>query len=151
MRISLKGLALTLACTATAFASGAGAEQSPAPSAIRDAVNQRLDDRTSMPLLKGEVWQQMSDDQKIAFLWGSAHVIAVERELADRYPELNQPDFSRKVAEGMPKMGLYEIAAKVDQFYRSNPDQRDTPVLAVIWQTLVKPNLTSGIAGQPLN
>jgi len=145
----LKSTSLALVCALGVSAFCVQAEQKSAN--LRQAVDQRLDDRTSMPLLKGGVWLQMDDDQKIAFLWGSAHVIAIERELADRYPELNQADFSQKVAQGMPKMGLYEISAKVDQFYRGNPDKIDMPVLAVIWESLVKPNLSAGIANKPLN
>jgi hypothetical protein len=112
---------------------GFAAEQS---TGLREAVGQRMEQRTSMPVLKGNVWKAMSADEKIAFLWGSAHIIAIERELAGRFPELDQDDFSKKVAEGMPKMGMYELAAKVDQYYGSHPEQTDTPVLAVIWQLL---------------
>jgi hypothetical protein len=35
-----------------------------------------------MLLLDGKTWQQLSPDSKLAFVWGMAHVIEFERNLA---------------------------------------------------------------------
>jgi hypothetical protein len=116
----------------------------------RTGVEQRLQS-VGMKVLTGDVWTKMSEDEKISFLWGAAHVIAIERQLMAEYPQLKRANFSEKVGEGLPKgTTLNAIAQDVDSFYQSHPNDKDMPVVAVIWQTLVKPNLKTGVAGKPI-
>ena len=49
-----------------------------------------------MPLLKGEQWQKMDSNAKVAFIWGAAHVILIEKILMEEIPELRRESFSRK-------------------------------------------------------
>jgi hypothetical protein len=116
----------------------------------RAGVEQRLE-RVGVKVLTGDVWTKMSEDEKISFLWGAAHVIAIERQLMAEYPQLKRANFSEKVGEGLPKdTTLNAIAQEVDSFYKSHPNEQNLPVVAVIWDTLVKPNLKTGIAGKPI-
>jgi hypothetical protein len=50
----------------------------------------------------------------------------------------------------MAGMKLNDIVLKVDEYYAANPTQLDTAVVRVMWDTVIKPNLKTGIAGQPL-
>ena len=110
-----------------------------------------------MPLLKGEQWQKMDPNSKVAFLWGAAHVILIEQVLMKEIPDLRRENFSAKVAEAREaqvKAGkartINEIVSAIDQYYKEHPDQLGTPVLGVIWDVGIKPHLKTGIGGRPL-
>lgn len=101
-------------------------------------------------LITGDIWVTMSQDQKVAYIWGAGDVVDIEQELVARYPELKQEDFSAKVVEGMADISKNDIIAKVDAWYRANPDSIKHSVLRVIWDLMIKPNIKTGIAGRPL-
>jgi hypothetical protein len=102
------------------------------------------------PLLDGKWWNQMSQDEKAAYIWGAGDVVDLEQEFMSIYPELKSENFSAKTVEGIGDVGFEKIIATVDQFYSSNPDKLDYTVLRVIWDAMIKPNLKTGIAGRPL-
>ena len=52
-----------------------------------------------MPVLKGDVWQKLDPNAKVAFVWGAAHVIAIEQALMEEFPELKKDSFVAKVVE----------------------------------------------------
>jgi hypothetical protein len=108
---------------------------------------------SEMPVLKGETWMVMDENAKIAFIWGVGHVVVIEEVLMEKYPEQKRDTFVTKVVEASDSSPatMAQVAAAIDKFYTENPDKLDTPVMAVIWETMVKPNISSGIAGQPLN
>ena len=55
-----------------------------------------------------------------------------------------------KVVEGMADMPMNDIVPEIDNFYKANPDKLNMSVAAVIWDTMIKPNIKTGIAGRPL-
>ena len=110
-----------------------------------------------MPICKGEQWQKMVPDAKVAFLWGVAHVILVEGVLMEEIPELKVENFSAKIIEARrarvgagTAMTINQIISAIDQYYKDHPDKLEVPVLGVIWEVGVKPNLKTGIGGRPL-
>ena len=110
-----------------------------------------------MPLLKGVQWQQMKPDSKVAFIWGAAHVILIELVLMEEIPELRRDSFVTKVREARDErvrtgkiMKINEVVSAIDQYYKDHPDKLEVPVMKVIWDLLIKPNLKTGIAGRPL-
>lgn len=103
-----------------------------------------------MPVLTGDVWQKMSQDSKVAFIWGFGHVVTIEDNLMEKYPELRRDNFSKKATEGMGNVPMNEVVARVDRFYSDHPEQIKEPVTRVIWDTMIRPNLKTGIAGRPL-
>ena len=110
-----------------------------------------------MPICKGEQWQKMVPDAKVAFLWGVAHVILVEGVLMEEIPELKVENFSAKIIEARrarvgagTAMTINQIIATIDQHYKDHPDQLGYPVLRVIWEGWIIPQLKTGIGGRPL-
>ena len=105
-----------------------------------------------MPVLKGDTWLVMDENAKIAFIWGVGHVVTIEQVIMETYPDQKRDTFVVKVVEASnaSPATMTQVAAAIDKFYTENPDKLDTPVMAVIWDTMVKPNITTGIAGQPL-
>lgn len=123
-----------------------------AESAGQKAVNKELQNDIGMPVLDGDLWVKMTHDTKVAFVWGMWHVVSTEHYLMGKYPDLKRENFSAKVIEGMSKtpMAMNGIVALIDKYYQTNPDQMAKPVIGVIWASLVKPNLKTGIDGRPL-
>lgn len=102
-------------------------------------------------ILRGDVWQGMNVDEKVAFIWGAGQVVLVENEIMAEIPELKVDNFSAKVAEGVSDdMSVNALIASIDSYYETHPDKKSMPVIHVIWDTTIKPNLTTGIGGRPL-
>ena len=102
------------------------------------------------PLLTGLTWVKMSQDQKAAYIWGAGDIIDLEQEIMEIYPELKRESFVAKAVEGIGDVQINEIVSNVDQFFKAHPDQANLSVIRVIWNTMIKPNIKTGIAGKPL-
>lgn len=105
-----------------------------------------------MPVLKGDQWLTMDENSKVAFVWGAGHVVTIEEVIMEKYPDQQRDTFVTKIVEAASNspMTMSQIVAMVDKFYQDNPDKTNTPVMMVIWDTMVKPNIKTGIAGKPL-
>jgi hypothetical protein len=110
-----------------------------------------------MPLLKGEPWLKMDSNAKVAFIWGVAHVVLIEKILMEEIPELRRENFSAKVVEARAarttaggRLTINQVIDSIDQYYKDHPDKLETPVMGVIWNMGIKPYLKTGIAGRPL-
>ncbi len=110
-----------------------------------------------MPLCRVTHWQRAQSDAKVAFIWGAAHVVLIENLLMEKFPQLKVENFSEKVVEARrarvkagTAMTINQIVQAIDKFYTDHPDQLETPVMKVLWEIGIKPNLKTGIAGRPL-
>ena len=101
-------------------------------------------------LLDGTTWNKMSPEAKYAFVWGMGHVAEIERELAQRNAPLRDEDFSAKMGQAMGGMSMSYIVTRVDEYYDQNPGMMDVSVAEVIWSQLIRPRISTGIAGKPL-
>src|SRR4030042_4227631 len=90
-------LLLFIACSFDVLA----AELTPEQKAGREGLAQGLEDSLGMPILNGDLWQKMTHDTKVAFIWGFGHVVSIEQYLMEKYPELKRDSFVAKVVEGM--------------------------------------------------
>ena len=143
-------LILLLVCTISPL--GLAAEEKGADKrAGQKAVEQELQQIQGMPVLKGDLWQRMTPDAKVAFIWGIGHVVAIEQHLREKYPEFKRDDFVAKAIEGLAGIPMNDVISRIDNYYTTNPDQMEKPVMSVVWDTLIKPNIKTGIAGRPLN
>ena len=102
------------------------------------------------PLLTGRTWINMSQDQKTAYIWGAGDIIDLEQEIMEIYPELKRDSFVSKAVEGIGDVTINDIVSTVDSYYRVNPDKINLSVIRVVWETMIKPNIKTGIAGKPL-
>jgi len=99
-----------------------------------------------MPVLKGDTWVKMSDDEKISFIWGAGHIVSIQEVLARDNQDLKESNtFVNKIMEARSNqpMTMNQVAAKVDEYYQANPDKLDKPVVEVIWTETVVPRLSS--------
>jgi hypothetical protein len=134
------------------WATHASGQQAQTP----DAVVKEME--KAMPLAKGDVWQKADHNAKVAFIWGVAHVILIEKVLMEEIPELRRESFVAKVLEarearikaGTAAMSINDIVDQIDQYYKNHPDQLQVPVMKVVWDFAIKPNIKTGIAGRPL-
>jgi hypothetical protein len=116
-------------------------------------ISKELEKDIGLPILDGNLWGTMTQDSKVAFIWGIWHVVSTEHYLMSKYPDLKKDNFCGKVIEATssaPVM-MNQVVAHVDKYYQVNPDQSEKPVLAVIWSTMIKPNIKTGINGRPLH
>ena len=145
--VSICTVVLSLAFIVT-LSPGVFAAESPG----EKAVDKELEKDVGMPILGGDLWMKMTPDCKVAFVWGVWHVASIEHYLMGKYPDLKRDNFSAKVIEGSSKtsMTMNDVVALIDKYYRTNPDQIEKPVIAVIWGSIVKPNIKTGIDGRPL-
>jgi hypothetical protein len=77
-------------------------------------------------------------------------MIEVERIAVEMIPELKVRNVSAVAAEGLKNVSLNDIVRAVDEYYKTNPANLDVPVLRIIWDTMVVPKVTTGVAGRPL-
>jgi len=97
-----------------------------------------------MPVLKGDTWVKMSDDEKISFIWGVGHMISIQEVLGRDNPGLKENNiFVNQVVEAhkTKAMTMSEVSQHVDKFYTDNPDKLDTSVMEVIWTETIVPRL----------
>jgi hypothetical protein len=102
------------------------------------------------PLLTGKTWITMSQDQKTAYIWGAGDIIDLEQEIMEIYPELKRESFVTKAVEGIGDVKINDIVSTVDSFYKENPGKVNLSVIRVVWDTMIEPNIKTGIAGKPL-
>jgi hypothetical protein len=102
------------------------------------------------PLLTGKTWITMSQDQKAAYIWGAGDIIDLEQEIMEIHPELKRESFVTKAVEGIGDVKINDIVSTVDSFYKESPDKVNLSVIRVVWDTMIKPNIKTGIAGKPL-
>ena len=125
-------------------------EITPEVNVDRKAVEKGLDESLGMPVLKGDLWKKMNHDEKVAFIWGFGHVVSIEYSLMEKFPELQRDSFVAKAVVGMDNTPMNEVVDRVDRYYEMHPEDIDKPVTSVLWDTMIKPNIKTGIAGRPL-
>ena len=125
---------------------------------VKDSAGATKEAEKYMPLLKGSLWVKADYNAKIAFLWGVAHVVLIEQVLMEEVPEVRTENFCAKVIEarrarvsaGTAAMTFNEAVKQIDQYYKDHPDQLEVPVMRIIWDVAVRPNIKTGIGGRPL-
>jgi hypothetical protein len=93
-----------------------------------------------VPLADGELWSKSSRPEKKAYIVGISNMMVVEylyQEGAKQKPSDDQTIIQRlyDAADGITLDGMIE---RIDQWYKTHPDQMKEPVLVVIWNELVE-------------
>ncbi|PWB47107.1 MAG: hypothetical protein C3F12_03740 [Candidatus Methylomirabilota bacterium] len=92
-------------------------------------------------LLTGQLWQTLSSDAKVAFVWGIGNLVEFERIQAGS-PQAGTKSFIPFLVNGLKGKSIDEVVGLVDRYYRNHPDQMHRPVVDAIFQTAVLPKLT---------
>ncbi len=116
----------------------------------RKAFEKKMEQTTGEPVLRGSNWQSMSEESKLAFIWGAIHVVGIELELMNKYPELKRDSYVVKFNEAMSNLQMKDVIAKVDEYYRIHPEKLHIAVMAIVWDRMIRPNIKTGVAGRPL-
>ena len=141
---------LSIMVSALAGFPPAVAAEEAATGAKLDAQKYPVLSQSEVPVLKGDLWTTASQDSKVAYVWGVCSMIEVERIAMTRIPGLKVRNVSAVAAEGLQNVPMNDIVRSVDDYYKANPGNLDVPVLQVIWDTMVKPKVKTGVAGRPL-
>lgn len=104
---------------------------------------------TKGDMLSGKTWQLLSIEGKRAYVLGAGEIVQIEKELIAKHPHLKKDSFSEKFAEALEGIPIDDIVSGIDTFYRENPDALADPVMGVIWDTMIKPRVST-IAGKPI-
>jgi hypothetical protein len=106
---------------------------------------------TEVQLLSGNMWQTLSRDNKIAYIWGIGNLVELERTnlgtLQPQPPTDDRKSFIPYLAYGLGGMSIQQIIEQVDAYYMAHPDQRHQPVLNTIFQAIVVPRLKDAQVG----
>ena len=96
-----------------------------------------------VPIVDGVLWSQSSANDKRSYLIGVSNFLSLEyayQSSAKPPPTPEQssvPDFFNYTGD----ITLNQAITAVDAWYKTHPDETDTPVLTVLWRALVEPKL----------
>jgi hypothetical protein len=84
-------------------------------------------------VVTGNDWMNATATERRAFLVGAANMVMAEGAYAKRR-NLPPAPVGARLSEGIGKLTLNEVEARVTRFYESNPARRGEPVMGVLWQ-----------------
>lgn len=91
-------------------------------------------------LLNGELWQVMSPDAKVAFVWGIGNLVEFERAQGGP-PPAGSKSFIPFLVKGLSGKPINVVVREVDAYYETHPDQLKRPVVDALFQAVVLPTL----------
>lgn len=94
------------------------------------------------PDVDGVVWMKSTEQEKKAFLFGAGSAVVLEYHIRAKHSE-EPSKFVAGWVEALKDMSWTELANKVDQYYRDNPEKLHRHVFEVIWHELIAPNWKS--------
>jgi hypothetical protein len=97
-------------------------------------------------LLTGEVWQTLSPDAKVAFVWGIGNLVEYERAQAEPRAA-GQKSFIPVLIRGLRGRPINEVVRQVDAYYAAHPAERGRPVVDAIFQAVVLPAIRAEKGG----
>ena len=101
----------------------------------------------SPELLTGELWQTMSADSRVAFVWGIGNLVEFERAQTGSQPP-GSKSFIPLLVKGLSGKPINDVVRQVDAYYESHPDQLKRPVVDAIFQAVVLPTLKAEKGGK---
>ena len=95
---------------------------------------------SSSQLLTGELWQQMSADTKVAYIWGIGNLVEYERALMVT-PPAESKSFFPLLIKGLSGKPINDVVRQIDAYYQTHPDQLQRSVVDAMFQAVVLPTL----------
>lgn len=110
--------------------------------AVSHASNAEKISAVGVPVLQMKHWARSSQDEKLAFLFGFASLLELEKEWQGAKPlPLNQSIVGSWV-RGLDGVTLGQMARALDKYAKENPDDLSRPVVEVMGITYVRPKLS---------
>ncbi len=97
-------------------------------------------------LLTGQLWQSMSPDAKVAFIWGIGNLVEYERVYATSWQEGHR-SLVPYLVQGLSGVPINEAVDQIDAYYATHPDQLERSVVDAIFQAIVFPKLQAAKSG----
>jgi hypothetical protein len=92
------------------------------------------------PLTEGNLWNESSHVEKIAYLAGASDFLEVEYVVQQQSgsPPTDEQSAVREWWDSLEDETLNNLIAAIDAYYADNPDQLSVPVMVVIWNSFVE-------------
>lgn len=97
---------------------------------------------TSCPTVTLQNWQASNRNEKLAFLFGLATMLELEKEWQYKTPLPIDRSLNSSWVRGLDGVTIGQMLQTVDNFVAANPDKLNMSVLEVLGRTYVKPRLT---------
>jgi hypothetical protein len=103
-------------------------------------------------LLTGPLWQVMSADAKVAYIWGIGNLADLESNVRPTLPTTATPPTTPSVEgksflpwliKGLEGTPINEVVRQVDAYYQAHPDQLNRSVIDALFQAVVIPRITA--------
>ena len=89
-------------------------------------------------LLTGELWQRMSPDAKVAFVWGIGNLVDLEWAQTGAAGAVDK-SFIPSLVRGLRGHSINDVVRKIDEYYATHPGELEGPVIDAILQTVAIP------------
>lgn len=109
-----------------------------------DAAQNGLADvsAVSCPVVAMKHWQASSRQEKLAFLFGLASMLELERSWQQGQELPVDRSINQSWVRGFAGKTIGDIADALDAYAANNPDKQDEPVLRALGRMYVRPALT---------
>ena len=91
--------------------------------------------------LTGTLWQESTQNEKMALIYGMASVVAIEQTIADRQKTKPTP-FVSSWTKALGNVTPQNIVEKIDSWYATHPNELDRSVFNVLWYEFIAPGTT---------
>ncbi len=91
--------------------------------------------------LTGTLWQESTQNEKMALIYGMASVVAIEQTIADRQkakPTAFVGSWTKALGNASPK----SIVEQIDSWYAAHPSELNRGVFSVLWYEIIVPEAT---------
>ena len=91
--------------------------------------------------LTGTLWQESTQNEKMALIYGMASVVAIEKTIADRQkvkPTAFVGSWTKALGNASPK----SIVEQIDSWYGAHPSELNRSVFSVLWYEIIVPEAT---------
>lgn len=96
----------------------------------------------SCPVVKLKHWQASGQNEKLAFLFGFATMLELERDWQHGQALPISRSINQSWVKGLSGKTLGDIAGAIDAYVEKHPDRLEEPVLKVIGRMYVRPALS---------
>lgn len=88
-------------------------------------------------VVDGSDWMSATQVERRAFLIGAANLIIAEQAYAKNKNTSPAP-VSAEITKAVATLKLGDIEALITRWYEANPSRMATPVMGVVWRTIVR-------------